>query len=406
MSKIGIVGGGPAGMMAAFAASEAGHQVDLYEQNEKLGKKLYITGKGRCNLTNACDREQFFKMIVRNPRFMYSALNRFDSQDFMAFMEAAGVPLKIERGDRVFPVSDKSSDVIRGFAKSLEKNKVVILLNQKITGLEIEDNRLTGLRLKDDATKAYDAVILATGGKSYSSTGSDGFFFEVLKAAGHTITPLRPALVPVNTCEQWPKSLQGLSLKNVHLTLYENHKKIAGELGEMLFTHFGISGPLVLSLSSLIKKDPRVYSFSLDLKPGLSEEALDKRISRDFLKYQNRDFSNSLNDLLPAKMIPVIIEKSGIDPLQKVNQITRENRQKLVKLLKSLEMQVESLRGFKEAIITAGGVSVKEVNPSSMESKLIKNLYLTGEMLDIDALTGGYNIQLAVSTGFLAGQNV
>jgi predicted Rossmann fold flavoprotein len=406
MSKIGIVGGGPAGMMAAFAASQAGHQVDLYEQNEKLGKKLYITGKGRCNLTNACDSEQFFKMIVRNPRFMYSALNRFNSQDFMTFMEAAGVPLKIERGDRVFPVSDKSSDVIRGFIKSLEKNKVVVFLNNQITGLEIEENRVTGLRLKDGVIKNYDAVILATGGKSYPSTGSDGAFFEILKAAGHTVTPLRPALVPINTREQWPKNLQGLALKNVQLTLYEKNKKIAGEMGEMLFTHFGISGPLVLSLSSLISRDASQYSFKLDLKPGLSEEALDKRISRDFLKYQNRDFSNSLNDLLPSKMIPVIIEKSGIDPFQKVNQITKENRRKLVKLLKCLEMDVESLRGFKEAIITAGGVSVKEVNPSSMESKMIKNLFLTGEMLDIDALTGGYNIQLAVSTGFLAGQNV
>jgi predicted Rossmann fold flavoprotein len=406
MSKIGIVGGGPAGMMAAFAASQAGHQVDLYEQNEKLGKKLYITGKGRCNLTNACDSEQFFKMIVRNSRFMYSALNRFNSQDFMTFMEAAGVPLKIERGDRVFPVSDKSSDVIRGFIKSLEKNKVVVFLNNQITGLEIEENRVRGLRLKDGVTKDYDAVILATGGKSYPSTGSDGTFFEILKTAGHTVTPLRPALVPINTREQWPKNLQGLALKNVQLTLYEKNKKIAGEMGEMLFTHFGISGPLVLSLSSLISRDASQYSFKLDLKPGLTEEALDKRISRDFLKYQNRDFSNSLNDLLPSKMIPVIIEKSGINPFQKVNQITKENRRKLVKLLKCLEMDVESLRGFKEAIITAGGVSVKEVNPSSMESKMIKNLFLTGEMLDIDALTGGYNIQLAVSTGFLAGQNV
>lgn len=406
MSKIGIVGGGPAGMMAAVTAAEAGHQVDLYEQNEKLGKKLYITGKGRCNLTNACDSEQFFKMIVGNPRFMYSALNRFNSQNFMAFMEAAGVPLKIERGDRVFPVSDKSSDVIKGFSKSLEKNNVAILLNQQISGLVIDGNMLRGLRLKNGETIAYDAVILATGGKSYPSTGSDGSFFEVLKAAGHTITPLRPALVPVNTREQWPMSLQGLALKNVQLALYEKDKKIASEMGEMLFTHFGISGPLVLSLSSLISRDASQYSFKLDLKPGLSEEALDKRISRDFLKYQNRDFSNSLNDLLPSKMIPVIIEKSGIDPFQKVNQITKENRRKLVKLLKCLEMHVASLRGFKEAIITAGGLSVKEVNPSTMESKIIKNLYLTGEMLDIDALTGGYNIQLAVSTGFVAGQNV
>ena len=406
MIKIGIVGGGPAGMMAAVAAAKAGHQVDLYEQNEKLGKKLYITGKGRCNLTNACDDDQFFKMIVRNPRFMYSALNSFNSQDFMTFMEDAGVSLKIERGDRVFPVSDKSSDVIKGFLKSLEKNQVTVLLNHKVTGLLIEDKKIKGLKFAEGSVEYYDAVILATGGKSYPSTGSDGSFFEILKAAGHTITPLRPALVPVNTRDQWPKSLQGLSLKNVYMTLYENNKKIAGDLGEMLFTHFGISGPLVLSLSSLMKNEEKNYSFRLDLKPGLSQEQLDKRLSRDFLKYQNRDFSNSLNDLLPAKMIPVIIEKSGIAPSLKTNQVTRENRQKLVGLLKSLEMGVESLRGFKEAVVTAGGVLVKEVNPSTMESKVIENLFFAGEMLDIDALTGGYNIQLAVSTGYLAGQNV
>ncbi|WKY47253.1 NAD(P)/FAD-dependent oxidoreductase [Eubacteriaceae bacterium ES3] len=406
MSKIGIVGGGPAGMMAAVIAAEAGHQVDLYDQNEKLGKKLYITGKGRCNLTNACDAEQFLKMIISNPRFMYSALNRFNNQDFMAFMEDAGVALKIERGDRVFPASDKSSDVIKGFAKKLERNKVEVFLNQKVTGLRIEDGSILGLELNSKTSKCYDAIILATGGKSYPSTGSDGAFFEILSQAGHTVTPLRPALVPMNTREQWPKSLQGLSLKNVELTLLERRKKISSDLGEMLFTHFGVSGPLVLSMSSLMRKEPADYSLNLDLKPGLSEEQLDKRISRDFLKYQNRDFSNSLNDLLPAKMIPVITQMSGINPNQKTNQITRENRQNLAKLMKNLEIRVESLRGFKEAVITAGGISVKEVNPSTMESKLIKGLYLAGEMLDIDAFTGGFNIQLAVSTGFLAGQNV
>ncbi|MBC3886958.1 aminoacetone oxidase family FAD-binding enzyme [Acetobacterium paludosum] len=410
MSKIAIIGGGPGGMMAAVAAGDKGHRVDLYESNEKLGKKLYITGKGRCNLTNAIDIGDYFDSIVHNHRFLYSALYSFTNEDFMAFMEKNGVPLKIERGDRVFPVSDKSSDVISGFKTALNKNKCNICLNKKVTNLLIEDGVLKGLVLDDGKIGYYDAVILATGGKSYPSTGSDGNFFKVLKACGHQIRSLAPALVPVNTKENWPRELQGLSLKNVVLTLSKKtpkgQKKIKSILGEMLFTHFGISGPLVLSLSSYISGDPKDYVLTLDLKPGLSIEQMENRIQRDFIKYQNKDFGNALGDLLPSKMIPVMVDLSGIDTSLKVNQITKEQRKKLVQCFKQLNISIADLRDFTEAIITSGGVDVKEVDPGTMESKMIKNLYFAGEMLDVDALTGGYNIQIAVSTGWLAGNSV
>lgn len=397
-------------MMAAVAAGENGHEVDLYESNEKLGKKLYITGKGRCNLTNAADIGEYFDSIVHNHRFLYSALYAFTNTELMAFFEKNGVPLKIERGDRVFPVSDKSSDVIKGFKTALEKNSCHIYLNKKVTGLVVEEGQVTGLWDENGNKKAYDAVVLATGGKSYPSTGSDGNFFEVIKRLGHEITPLTPGLVPVNTKEGWPRDLQGLSLKNVALTLYKatpkGKKKIKTLLGEMLFTHFGISGPLVLSLSSFIDGDPTAYSLSLDLKPALNIDQLDKRIQRDFLTYQNKDFSNALSDLLPSKMIPTMVMLSGIEPNLKVNQITKEQRKTLVECFKQLEMNIAGLRDFTEAIITIGGVKVKEIDPGTMESKRVKNLYFAGEMLDVDALTGGYNLQIAISTGWLAGSSV
>jgi len=396
--------------MAAVAAGDKGHRVDLYESNEKLGKKLYITGKGRCNLTNAIDIGDYFDSVVHNHRFLYSALYSFTNENFMAFMEKNGVPLKIERGDRVFPASDKSSDVISGFKTALNKNKCNICLNKKVTNLLIEDCALKGLVLDNGEIGYYDAVILATGGKSYPSTGSDGNFFKVLKACGHQIRSLVPALVPVNTKENWPRELQGLSLKNVVLTLFKKtpkgQKKVKSILGEMLFTHFGISGPLVLSLSSYMSGDPKDYVLGLDLKPGLSMEQMENRIQRDFIKYQNKDFGNAIGDLLPSKMIPVMVDLSGIDPSLKVNQITKEQRKKLVQCFKQLNISIADLRDFTEAIITSGGVDVKEVDPGTMESKIIKNLYFAGEMLDVDALTGGYNIQIAVSTGWLAGNSV
>lgn len=397
-------------MMAAVAAGEKGHQVDLFESNEKLGKKLYITGKGRCNLTNAVDIGDYFDSIVHNHSFLYSALYSYTNTDFMAFLEKHGVPLKIERGDRVFPISDKSSDVIGGFKTALKENRCQVYLNTRITDLLIENSSINGVILENGQQKKYDAVILATGGRTYPSTGSDGNFFRILKKYGHQITPQAPGLVPINTKEDWPRDLQGLSLKNVVLTLNKKtpkgQKKVKSMLGEMLFTHFGISGPLVLSLSSDISGDIKDYSLELDLKPALSIEQMDARIQRDFLKYQNKDFSNALGDLLPAKMIPVMIALSGIDPVAKVNQITKEQRNKLVACFKHLKIGIAGLRDFNEAIITVGGVSVKEVDPGTMESKLIKNLYIAGEMLDVDALTGGYNIQIAVSTGWLAGNAV
>jgi len=410
MSNIAIIGGGPGGMMAAVAAGQKGHHIDLYESNEKLGKKLYITGKGRCNLTNAIDIGDYFDSIVHNHQFMYSALYSFTNEDFMAFMEKNGVPLKIERGDRVFPVSDKSSDVINGFKTALKKNKCSIFLNKKVENLLIEERTLKGIVLDNGEMRDYDAVILATGGKSYPSTGSDGNFFMILKECGHQITALAPALVPINTKENWPRELQGLSLKNVALTLLKKtpkgQKKIKSLLGEMLFTHFGISGPLALSLSSYMEGNPKDYVLRLDLKPGLSIEQLENRIQRDLMKYQNKDFGNALGDLLPSKMIPVMVSLSGIDPHLKVNQITKEQRKKLVQCFKQLDISVADLRDYSEAIITSGGVNVTEVDPGTMESKLIKNLYFSGEMLDVDALTGGYNIQIAVSTGWLAGNSV
>ncbi len=393
-------------MMAAVAASENGHLVELYDQNDRLGKKLYITGKGRCNLTNNRDIQDYFSEIMRNPRFLYSALYQFTNQDLMAYLEKNNVPLKIERGERVFPSSDKSSDVIKGFERGLKEGKVAVFLSQRITDLVIKEGIIRGIQLENKDVREYDRVILATGGKSYPSTGSDGYFLEVLKKYKHTIVPLRPALVPINTNEDWPLRLQGLALKNVSLSLYEKKKKIASDRGEMLFTHFGISGPLVLTLSSRINKNPQDYSFRLDLKPALTEDQLEKRLQRDFETYSNKNFSNGLKDLLPAKLIPIIVDLSLIDGDQKINQITKSQRGHLVKLLKGLAMSVASLRGFNEAIITAGGLSTKEVDASTMASKIIKNLFFAGEMLDIDALTGGYNIQLAASTGFLAGKNV
>ncbi|MEA4806818.1 NAD(P)/FAD-dependent oxidoreductase [Acetobacterium wieringae] len=410
MSRIAVIGGGPGGMMAAVTAAEKGHQVDLYDSNEKLGKKLYITGKGRCNLTNAVDIGDYFDSIVHNHNFMYSALYSYTNVDFMTFLEKNGVPLKIERGDRVFPVSDKSSDVISGFKTALKHNRCRVYLNTRIIDLLITNNTVNGIVLENGETRSYDAVILATGGKSYPSTGSDGNFFQILEKSGHQITPLSPGLVPINSKEDWPRDLQGLALKNVALTLYKKtpkgQKKVKSMLGEMLFTHFGISGPLVLSLSSYLMGNTKDYSLELDLKPALSIDQMDARIQRDFLKYQNKDFGNALGDLLPSKMIPVMVALSGIDPAVKVNQITREQRQKLVACFKHLRIGIAGLRDFNEAIITVGGVNVKEVDPGTMESKKIKNLYIAGEMLDVDALTGGYNIQIAVSTGWLAGNAV
>ena len=402
MSKVIVIGGGASGMIAAIAAKKNGNDVTLLEKNEKLGKKLFITGKGRCNLTNASDINSHMNNLMSNNKFMYSAFNAFDADDIVALIEEAGIKTKIERGNRVFPKSDKSSDVIKALKKHLDALNVNVILNYEVNSISKDDDQFV---INNDYT--CDALIIATGGLSYKSTGSTGDGFEFAKEFGHRITNTYPSLVPFNIKEDYCKELQGLSLKNVTLKLFNGDKELYGDMGEMIFTHFGVSGPLVLSASSFVADKPKGdYRISIDLKPALETDALDKRVLRDFEKYKNKNFNNSLNDLLPKKLIPIIIRLSGIDEYKKVNEITKEERQRLIYLLKNLEFTVESLRGFDEAIITKGGIEVKEINPKTMESKLVPGLYFVGEVLDLDSLTGGYNLQLAWSTGFVAGSSI
>lgn len=408
MSKVIVVGGGAAGMLAAIAAAENGHKVVLLEQNEKLGKKIFITGKGRCNVTNACEVEKLFENVITNPKFLYSAIYGFDNSAIMTLLEQAGCPLKVERGERVFPISDHSSDVIAALQRILKKKQVEIRLHTKVKKLWIEENHICGVVLGNGQKEVADAVIVATGGLSYPTTGSTGDGYQMAKEAGHTIKECYPSLVPFETVEGWCRELQGLSLKNVDLTMYDGKKVVYQGFGEMLFTHFGVSGPLVLSASSFYGKCKKKEEVTLvlDLKPALSEEQLDKRVLRDFEEAQNKQFKNALNGLFPAKLVPVMINLSGIEPEKKVNEITKEERKNLVYLIKHLTMQVSGTRDFNEAIITRGGIHVKEVNPSTMESKLVEGLYFAGEVLDLDALTGGFNLQIAWSTGYLAGSSI
>lgn len=410
MNKVIVVGGGAAGMMAAISAADSGAEVILIEKNEKLGKKVYITGKGRCNITNESDVENLLKNVRSNPKFLYSAFYTFDSYRMMEFLEGEGLKLKTERGNRVFPESDKSSDVIKTLKKALEKRKVKIVLNTKVLNIDIKDGICHGVIVQSgDKSGSYtaDKVIVATGGCSYQSTGSTGDGYRFAKDADIKVTKCYPSLVPFNIGSDIPKRLQGLSLRNVKVTLSDKGKVLYKELGEMLFTHFGVSGPLVLSASTLASgKDVSQMELSIDLKPALSKEQLDERILRDFSENRNSYFKNSLSRLLPAKMIPVIVELSEIDEKKQVNNITKEERNRLVNLLKGLTFKVESLRGFNEAIITKGGVSVKEINPGTMEAKKVKGLFFAGEVLDLDAVTGGYNLQIAWSTGYLAGMEI
>lgn len=388
-------------MMAAIAAKNNGNDVTLLEKNEKLGKKLFITGKGRCNLTNASDINSHMNNLMSNPKFMYSAFNAFDSDDIISLVEESGVKTKVERGNRVFPNSDKSSDVIKALKKQLDSLGVNVVLNYEVKDITKENEFI----INDEYT--CDSLIIATGGLSYKSTGSTGDGYKWAKQFNHKTTKTYPSLVPFNIKEDYCKELQGLSLKNVNLKLIKDDKTLYEDLGEMIFTHFGVSGPLVLSASSFVAdKMEDGYKISIDLKPALDEATLDKRILRDFDKYKNKNFNNSLNDLLPKKLIPIIIRLSGIDEYKKVNEITKEERQRLVGLIKNLEFNIDSLRGYDEAIITKGGIDVKEINPKTMESKIVHGLYFVGEVLDLDSLTGGYNLQLAWSTGYVAGNSI
>ncbi len=408
MKKVIVIGGGAAGMMAAVRAAEKGNQVLLLEKNEKLGKKLYITGKGRCNITNACDTEDLFKNVLRNRKFLYSAFYSFSNWQVMDFFESHGLAVKTERGERIFPQSDHSSDVIQTLQRVMKQRGVQVRLNVPAAEIVTEAGAAAGVRLMDGTVIDAEAVILATGGCSYVSTGSDGGGFKFAKMLGHTVMTPRPSLVPFEVQEPWVKELQGLSLRNVNICIRKNKKLLYEEFGEMLFTHYGVSGPLILSASGIINDymEAMPLCLSIYLKPALPEEQLDKRVLRDFQDNQNRQFKNAVQKLFPAKLIPVMISLSGIDPEKRVNEITKEERRSFVRLIKELPLTISRFRDFNEAIITRGGVNVREVNPSTMESKLIQGLYFAGEVLDLDALTGGFNLQIAWSTGYLAGDNI
>lgn len=407
MSKVLVIGGGAAGMMAAYAAGMCGHEVTLLEQNEKLGKKIYITGKGRCNFTNASPIEEIMQAVVSNPKFLYSAFYAFSNDAVMDFFENQGMPYKIERGNRAFPVSDHASDVIRALERAMKEQDVRIRLHTQVRELLIEDGKATGVLLTDGDKIMADSLILATGGLSYPTTGSTGDGHTMAKNSGHKIVTPRPALVPLTTKEEYILRMQGLSLKNVSLKIKDEKRVIYDAFGEMLFTHFGVSGPLVLSASSVLSRHfPREYQAYIDLKPALSEEVLNERLLREFSERPNQHIKAVFQQLLPAKMIPVMIELSQISMDKPVNAITKEERRRLVGLFKAFPFTITGTRGFKEAIITQGGVSVKDIDPATMESKRIKDLYLVGELLDLDAMTGGYNLQIAWSTGYLAGISI
>lgn len=413
MSHVIVVGGGAAGMFAAIAAAKNGHQVTLYEKNEKLGKKIFITGKGRCNITNAADMEELFDAVVTNSKFLYSSFYGYTNQNVIDFFEDAGVPVKIERGNRVFPISDHSSDVIRALEREMKKVGVKVCLNTEVKSVETEKGKFNKVVLKDTTTQAADACIVATGGLSYRSTGSTGDGFRFAENVGHKVTQCFPSLVPMETKEPWICELQGLSLRNVEAKILDGKKELYKDFGEMLFTHFGVSGPLIISASSYVGKkfmdkngQKKELTLEIDLKPALTEEQLDQRVLRDFEENHNRQFKNAITKLFPTKLIPVMLELGGIDPEKKVNSIEKEERKQFVHLIKHFRMTLTGLRGYLEAIITKGGVNVKEIDPGTMESKLVKGLYFAGEVLDLDALTGGFNLQIAWSTGYVAGNAI
>lgn len=413
MSHVIVVGGGAAGMFAAIAAAKNGHQVTLYEKNEKLGKKIFITGKGRCNITNAADMEELFDAVVTNSKFLYSSFYGYTNQNVIDFFEDAGVPVKIERGNRVFPISDHSSDVIRALEREMKKVGVKVCLNTEVKSVEAEKDKFNKVVLKDTTTQTADACIVATGGLSYRSTGSTGDGFRFAENVGHKVTQCFPSLVPMETKEPWICELKGLSLRNVEAKILDGKKELYKDFGEMLFTHFGVSGPLIISASSYVGKkfmdkngQKKELTLEIDLKPALTEEQLDQRVLRDFEENHNRQFKNAITKLFPTKLIPVMLELGGIDPEKKVNSIEKEERKQFVHLIKHFRMTLTGLRDYPEAIITKGGVNVKEIDPGTMESKLVKGLYFAGEVLDLDALTGGFNLQIAWSTGYAAGNAI
>lgn len=420
--KVVIIGGGPAGMLSAISASQEENEVTIIEKMNQLGKKLCITGKGRCNITSSLPIEDFIKNIPGNGKFLYSAFKNFTNQDILKLLKEEGIQTKEERGNRIFPVSDRASDVRDALIKRLKKENVKIITNARVVDIIVKENTVQGVIYKtnSDSNKnansskneqkielKADKVILATGGNSYPLTGSNGDGYNLAKKLGHTVTEIRPSLVAlvakdedIDVCQ----NLQGLSLKNVGLKVYRDNKMIYEDFGEMLFTHFGVSGPIILSSSAhLVRNSMENVQISIDLKPALDENKLDERILRDFNTEKNKEFKNSLNQLLPQKMIPVIVDKMGIN--KKVNEITKEERRKLVKLLKDFRIKIKGFRPVEEAIVTAGGINIKEINPKTMESKIVKGLYFAGEIIDVDAYTGGFNLQIAYSTGFTAGLN-
>lgn len=413
--KVVVIGGGPAGMLAAISAAKSGNSVTLLEKNNILGKKILITGKGRCNITSSLDISDFINNIPGNGRFLYSAFENFTNEDIIDLLKSEGVKVKEERGNRIFPVSDKAEDVRAALERVAKKSGVQVKLNSKVDKIEVEENKVKRVVCDNEKYDA-DKVILATGGRSYPLTGSNGEGYKIAEKVGHTIKPVRGSLVPLLADKEVCSRMQGLSLRNVGITMcdLEKDKKIYSDFGEMLFTHFGVSGPTILSGSAHLLRykdvdkkiaDKKVV-LKIDLKPALSMEQLDARILRDFTEVKNKQFKNSLDKLLPKKMLDVVIDKSKINPDKHVNEITREERLNLVKLLKNFEVRIDGFRPVDEAIVTAGGINVKEINPKTMESKIISGLYFAGEIIDVDAYTGGFNLQIAYSTGFTAGQNL
>ena len=404
--RVSVIGGGAAGMMAAIKAAENGASVTLIERNDRCGKKLRITGKGRCNVTNACDTREFLNHVPTNPRFLYSALSCFSTEDTMVFFEDAGVPLKVERGRRVFPVSDRAEDIVNALVRRVKALGIKTVVG-RVDGLDVCDGAVVGCTIGQTQIEA-DAVIIATGGRSYPGTGSDGDGYRLAASVGHDVTPLIPSLVPLTSKSKICPSLQGLSLRNVAMkvTDTDSGKTVYEDFGEMMFTHFGMTGPMILSASAhLSDVSAGRYEAHIDLKPALDEKTLDTRILSDFAKYANKDFVNALSDLLPAKLIPVTVGLSGIDGRKKVNSVTREERAALVAVIKDLRIRIDGFRPIAEAIVTKGGIDVKQINPKTMESKICRGLYFAGEVIDVDAYTGGYNLQIAFATGALAGQS-